>query len=211
MTPSSPATTSIASTGVDLQARNSRIVNAGHPWPLRLRHGRVEEIALAIDLPFGLKPGTSFQLQAFPLEPGDRIIFLTDGLFERNSADLDVHSLLVRTAGLHPREVVHALGEAVLRATEGDLRDDATVCAWTGTAGHRGTVIVTADRALSTPRRSGRRRLRPHRLVAPSRAAGAATQHPPHGRACNRSTEGRHAGHPDPLPRHDRLAGVPTR
>ena len=47
--------------------------------------------------------------------------------------------------------------------------------------------------------------------MVPSRAAGAATQHPPHGRACNRSTEGRHAGHPDPLPRHGRLAGVPAR
>ena len=30
--------------------------------------------------------------------------------------------------------------------------------------------------------------------------AGAATQHPPHGRACNRCTEGRHAALPDPLP-----------
>jgi serine phosphatase RsbU (regulator of sigma subunit) len=112
---------------VDLKNRDATIVNAGHPLPLRLRHGRVEEIALAIDLPFGLKPGRSFQLQAFPLEPSDRIIFLTDGMLERNSADLDVHSTLVRTAGLHPREVVHALGEAVLRATGGDLRDDATV------------------------------------------------------------------------------------
>ncbi|MEU2347598.1 hypothetical protein [Modestobacter sp. NPDC049651] len=34
---------------------------------------------------------------------------------------------LAGTADLHPREAVHALGQAVLRATGGDLRDDATV------------------------------------------------------------------------------------
>ena len=35
--------------------------------------------------------------------------------------------LLAATAGKHPREVVYTLGEEVLAATGGDLRDDATV------------------------------------------------------------------------------------
>jgi hypothetical protein len=48
-------------------------------------------------------------------------------MLERNSADLDVHSTLVRAAGLHPREVVHALGEAVLAPPEESSHDDATV------------------------------------------------------------------------------------
>ena len=64
---------------------------------------------------------------AFPLEPGDRIVLLTDGMQERNAVDLDVATALADTAALHPREVVHALGAAVLDATGGDLRDDATV------------------------------------------------------------------------------------
>ena len=34
---------------------------------------------------------------------------------------------LAATADLHPREVVHALGAAVLQATGGNLRDDATM------------------------------------------------------------------------------------
>ena len=34
---------------------------------------------------------------------------------------------LADTADLHPREVVHALGAAVLKETGGDLRDDATM------------------------------------------------------------------------------------
>ena len=112
---------------IDLHSSAATIINAGHPLPLRLRHGRVEEIQLDIDLPFGLQPGRSFRVQQFPLEPGDRLVFVTDGMLERNAARLDVATTLGETGNLHPREVVHELGAAVLRATAGDLRDDATV------------------------------------------------------------------------------------
>ena len=66
-------------------------------------------------------------MQPFPLEPGDRIVFLTDGMLERNAATLDVAAALAESADLHPREVVHELGAAVLRATGNDLKDDATM------------------------------------------------------------------------------------
>ncbi|WP_138735224.1 PP2C family protein-serine/threonine phosphatase [Modestobacter excelsi] len=112
---------------VDLHTGHAQIVNAGHPLPLRLRDGRVEEVELAVDLPFGVEPGWAFRVQEFPLEPGDRIVFVTDGMLERNAAELDVAAALASSAGLHPREVVHALGAAVMRATGGQLSDDATV------------------------------------------------------------------------------------
>jgi len=112
---------------VDLATGRAAVVNAGHPSPLRLRDGRVTEVALAVQLPFGVDPGRAFVAQEFPLEPGDRIVFLTDGMQERNAASLDVAHTLARTADLHPREVVHELGAAVMRATHGDLRDDATM------------------------------------------------------------------------------------
>ena len=112
---------------VDLRTGTAAIVNAGHNMPLRLRDGRVEEVDLTIEPPFGVVPGKSFQVQAFPLEPGDRLVFLTDGMLERNAASLDVAAALAESAGLHPREVVHELGAAVLKATDGDLKDDATM------------------------------------------------------------------------------------
>lgn len=112
---------------IDLGRRTAAIVNAGHPRPLRLRGGRVEEVELAVDIPFGLEPGRPFRVQPLPLEPGDRIVFVTDGMLERHAAELDFHATLRDTAHLHPREVVHALGAAVLRITGGALRDDATV------------------------------------------------------------------------------------
>ena len=71
---------------VDLHTGTATIVNAGHPFPLRLRDGRVEEIELEIDMPFGMEPGRSFRLQQFPLRAGDRIVFVTDGSHLRDDA-----------------------------------------------------------------------------------------------------------------------------
>lgn len=112
---------------VDLTTGLAHVVNAGHTLPLRLRDGRVEEVGLRVDPPFGVVPGKSFEVQEFPLEPGDRVVFLTDGMLERNAASLDVAAALADSADLHPREVVHELGAAVLRATGDDLKDDATM------------------------------------------------------------------------------------
>jgi len=112
---------------IDLPSGTAQVVNAGHTLPLRLRGGRVEEVELTVEAPFGVLPGKSFEVQPFPLEPGDRIVFLTDGMLERNAASLDVAAALADSADLHPREVVHELGAAVLRATGYDLKDDATM------------------------------------------------------------------------------------
>jgi serine phosphatase RsbU (regulator of sigma subunit) len=112
---------------VDLRTGIANIVNAGHPLPLRLRDGRVEEVDLRVEPPFGVVPGKSFEVQPFSLRPGDRVVLLTDGMQERNAVNLDVASALADSVDLHPREVVHELGAAVLKATGGDLRDDATM------------------------------------------------------------------------------------
>jgi serine phosphatase RsbU (regulator of sigma subunit) len=112
---------------VDLRAGTAGIVNAGHPLPLRLRNGRVEEVDLRVEPPFGVVPGKTFDVQEFSLEPGDRIVLLTDGMQERNAVNLDVAQALAESAHLHPREVVQELGSAILRATNDDLQDDATM------------------------------------------------------------------------------------
>ena len=112
---------------IDLHAGTATIVNAGHPLPLRLRNGTVEEVDLRIEPPFGVVPGKTFDVQEFSLEPGDRIVLLTDGMQERNAVNLDVAQALAGSAHLHPREVVQELGSAILRATDNDLQDDATM------------------------------------------------------------------------------------
>jgi len=110
---------------IDLREETATIVNAGHPSPLRLRGGRVEPVALRPDPPFGILPGHAYQVQPLPLIPGDRLMFLTDGMLERNVADVDLGALLVAGAEMHPREAVQNVVQAILEAAGGELKDDA--------------------------------------------------------------------------------------
>ena len=112
---------------LDLHTGELTIVNAGHPPPLCVRGGTVTELALEIDLPFGLYPGRELRVQRFRLDPGDRLVLVTDGMLERNAEELDLAAILRRDARTHPRELVYQLAETVLHATGGDLNDDATV------------------------------------------------------------------------------------
>ena len=111
---------------VDLVARTARVVNAGHPRPFRLRQGRVEEIELTAEQPFGVVEGASWSEQELPLQSGDRLLFLTDGMLERNAESLDVPALILEGAHLHPREAIQHLTHRVLDAFDGELPDDAT-------------------------------------------------------------------------------------
>ena len=112
---------------VDLHAETAQIVNAGHPLPLRMRDGVVEEIPLEADAPFGAVPGQAFRCQSLPLRPGDRILFYTDGVTERRASDLDIRGIVAGTGGEHPREAVRHLVQEVVRSSGGTLEDDATI------------------------------------------------------------------------------------
>lgn len=112
---------------IDLRTQAATIVNAGHPLPLRLRNGRVDTVALKADPPFGTVRDVEYRVQALPLEPGDRLLFLTDGMSERRAAAVDLEALLAAGAEMHPREAVQHLVHALLDATGGAPEDDATV------------------------------------------------------------------------------------
>ncbi|MFD5933042.1 PP2C family protein-serine/threonine phosphatase [Streptomyces sp. NPDC060333] len=109
----------------------TEFVNAGHPWPLRMRDGKVEEIAPKVDRAFGLNQHASqpnvYRVQTLDLRPGDRLVMLTDGMLERDAESLDLSDLIVRTRALHPREAARTLIKAIVDAGHGHLDDDATV------------------------------------------------------------------------------------
>ncbi|MEU9058320.1 PP2C family protein-serine/threonine phosphatase [Streptomyces sp. NPDC048430] len=133
---------------IRLETGTCELVNAGHPWPLRLRDGatEAEEVQLAVNLPFGVAAPSSYQLQTLQLHPGDRLVLLTDGMQERGAAAVDLASLLGDTRASHPREAVRTLTTAVLDACRGNLKDDATVLIldWHGTeeTARRGTLAA---------------------------------------------------------------------
>jgi hypothetical protein len=112
---------------VDLETGLCKLVNAGHPRPLRLRDGTVEEVELAVNLPFGVAAPIPYRVQELQLRPGDRLILLTDGMQDRGAAAADLASIVHETRALHPREAVRSLTAAVLDACHGNLKDDATV------------------------------------------------------------------------------------
>jgi serine phosphatase RsbU (regulator of sigma subunit) len=111
---------------IDLAKATAGIINAGHPPPLRLRAGQFERVHLEADRPFGLQAGGGYRVQPLPLAVGDRLIFVTDGMLERDAAGMNIAAILTEGAGMHPREAVQHLTQAVLQASGGQLQDDAT-------------------------------------------------------------------------------------
>lgn len=136
----------------------TEFINAGHPWPLRMRDGQVREIAPKIDMPFGFHAPHSYRVQSLDLRPGDRLVMLTDGMLERNARSLDLSDLIVRTRALHPREAARTLVAAVVDAHHGHLQDDATVMCldWHGVGQSQRDADTGADLADASARRTGR-------------------------------------------------------
>ncbi|MGW0806599.1 PP2C family protein-serine/threonine phosphatase [Nonomuraea sp. NPDC002799] len=122
----------------DLDLRSGWLswVNRGHHPPLVLRDGRlVATLASEPDPPMGfrLKPLTG--LLRYQLQPGDRVLFYTDGIIEAQSPDGEmfglerfVNFIIKRESdGLTAPETLRRLVQAILEHQCDRLQDDATV------------------------------------------------------------------------------------
>ncbi len=110
-------------------------LNAGHPLPLLVRDGSfVGELPCRPSLPIGFG-GAVVEVAVAHLQPGDRILFHTDGVIESKSPDGETFGverladLLVRAVadGTPPAESVRRLAATVLEYNGRTLRDDATL------------------------------------------------------------------------------------
>ncbi len=136
---------------LDLATGTLDVVNAGHPAPLLVRDGIVQPVALPANRPFGVlreKPYRAAQLQ---LQPGDRLVLLTDGMLERGAAAIDLPVRLRHLIPLHPREVVRVLGDLVLEVAGPTLPDDACLLVLDWHGGHGDTRFTAAG---ADPRRA---------------------------------------------------------
>ncbi len=119
--------------------------NAGHPPPLLLRDKRVARaLECTPSLPLGLG-GECRQVAVESLEPGDAVLFFTDGVIEGRSPDGEEFGIdrLIWiweqewASERPPEEVLRRVVQAVAAFTEGPLRDDATMLqlCWFGPSG----------------------------------------------------------------------------
>jgi phosphoserine phosphatase RsbU/P len=66
---------------LDTNTRRLALSNAGCPYPLLLRRGRVEQIEVS-GMPLGLFEDTRYDCLSLDLEPGDVLVFASDGILE---------------------------------------------------------------------------------------------------------------------------------
>ncbi|WP_089156166.1 PP2C family protein-serine/threonine phosphatase [Micromonospora sp. NBS 11-29] len=112
---------------LDLRTGVCALLNAGHVPPLLVRDGDTRPIPLPGNFPLGMFAGADYRAGEVTLRPGDRLVVVTDGMRERNAANLDLPTLFRSVADLHPREAVRALADAVLDVSGPVLADDATL------------------------------------------------------------------------------------
>jgi serine phosphatase RsbU (regulator of sigma subunit) len=127
---------------LDVPGGTGAVVNAGHPLPRLVRGGRVESVGLDPDLPLGVDPETIYRVQPLQLEPGDRLVLLSDGVLEAapeggaayGASRLD--EVLRASREVAPYEVARLVVGEVIAHRAGDLADDLTVVCldWRGPA-----------------------------------------------------------------------------
>ncbi|MBB5867638.1 serine phosphatase RsbU (regulator of sigma subunit) [Allocatelliglobosispora scoriae] len=112
---------------LNLRTGACALLNAGHVRPLLVRDGESREIALPLNFPLGMFVEAEFEAGSIALEPGDRLVLLTDGMRDRDAAALDIPAHLRKLADRHPREAVRAIADAVLDLAGPTLADDAAL------------------------------------------------------------------------------------
>jgi hypothetical protein len=122
-------------TELNLDTGLVRYVNAGHPPPALLRGGKVvRQLDGGRRLPLGLDDAST-EVAEEALEPGDRLLYYTDGVIEARDDQEELFGLerLVELIERHAAselatsEILRRLSHAVLEHQHGQLQDDATL------------------------------------------------------------------------------------
>jgi serine phosphatase RsbU (regulator of sigma subunit) len=120
---------------LDLNTGTLTWINAGHPAPMLIRHGRViATLDSAPALPWGLGPSDA-ETATCELEPGDCVLFYTDGVTEARGVRGEDFgpARLADLVGKHANDqlpiglIVRLIVRAVREHHNGVLLDDASV------------------------------------------------------------------------------------
>ena len=105
----------------DAPTRKLTLANAGGPYPLLVRNGQVEAIRLE-GVPLGLIPDTQYDQKTIDLEPGDIVLFASDGILESANAareEFGPERLTTLLSAIPRGDSARDVAEQILAATDG--------------------------------------------------------------------------------------------
>ncbi|MFF7550010.1 PP2C family protein-serine/threonine phosphatase [Streptomyces canus] len=105
----------------DLATGRASVVDAGSPQLLRLRGGTVERVAFDAQLPLGMFEETDYMAQEFHVEPGDRLVFVSDGVHAVASPKGEAYGEAALARAIHSTRLLPAaeVPRAILRELTG--------------------------------------------------------------------------------------------
>ncbi|MFL5994961.1 MAG: PP2C family protein-serine/threonine phosphatase [Streptomyces sp.] len=105
----------------DLATGRASVVDAGSPQLLRLRAGTVERVAFEAQLPLGMFEETDYMAQDFHVEPGDRLVFVSDGVHDVASPKGEAYGEAALARAIHSTRLLPAaeVPRAILRELTG--------------------------------------------------------------------------------------------
>ncbi|MFF0096597.1 PP2C family protein-serine/threonine phosphatase [Streptomyces canus] len=105
----------------DLATGRASVVDAGSPQLLRLRGGSVERVAFDAQLPLGMFEETDYMAQDFHVEPGDRFVFVSDGVHAVASPRGEAYGEAALARAIHSTRLLPAaeVPRAILRELTG--------------------------------------------------------------------------------------------
>jgi serine phosphatase RsbU (regulator of sigma subunit) len=130
---------SVLLTEIDLGTGRMSVVDMGSPVLCLVRGDTVTDLELDRHDPLGMFDSSRYVAQEIQLEPGDRLVLVSDGVHAamaggRRYGEYDLRRLIGRCRNMPPLDVVRTLVGELRTFVAGDLADDAAaVCLdWTG-------------------------------------------------------------------------------
>jgi sigma-B regulation protein RsbU (phosphoserine phosphatase) len=104
----------------DASTRRLTLSNAGGPYPLLVRAGHVLTVRLE-GVPLGLFPDTQYDQSVLDLQPGDVVLFASDGIHESENEgqeEFGLQRLSALLSGISPEDSASAIAERILAETD---------------------------------------------------------------------------------------------
>ncbi|HUL14502.1 MAG TPA: SpoIIE family protein phosphatase [Terriglobales bacterium] len=104
----------------DAGTRKLTIANSGAPYPLLVRDGKIQEIKVG-GIPLGLFSDSEYEIASLDLQPGDTMIFASDGILESQNFEQEVFGsdrLAAVIGDVLPGSSSQEISSAILSATD---------------------------------------------------------------------------------------------